>query len=228
MGCAPQGCPGGVWKPPQKGLEGSLGERPPRRGGWQLPGATQKPPRDVYNPPRTPQNRICGVTPPQRAPPAPLILSSPSKPPRPPQPEQPPPAEPAPSSSAPGGPEEPPQVPGVPEEGSVAPPRAGGAELLGVLLLLRRKLKVLQQRRRRHRARLQAMEGLLRHLRPRDAAPLLQEACLPPAPPGAVTIICGEAEDALLYALPPPGTAGTALPPPGALGTPGDLAPQQP
>lgn len=50
---------------------------------------------------------------------------------------------------------------------------------------------------------------------------VLPQACLPPDPPGAVTIICGEAEDALLYALPPPGTAGTALPPPGALGTPG-------
>lgn len=114
------------------------------------------------------------------------------------------------------------------------PPRAGGgelsaAELLGVVLLLQRKVRGLQQRHRRHRARLEAMEGLIPKLRPPGTTPLIQEACLPPDPPGAVTIICGEAEDALLYARTPPG------PPPGALGTsgtssgtPGDLAPQQP
>uniref|UniRef100_A0A8B9W040 THAP-type domain-containing protein n=1 Tax=Anas zonorhyncha TaxID=75864 RepID=A0A8B9W040_9AVES len=74
----------------------------------------------------------------------------------------------------------PPTVPEEPFGVFGTPPRAGGgelsaAELLGVVLLLQRKVRGLQQRHRRHRARLEAMEGLIPKLRPPGTTPLIQE-----------------------------------------------------
>ncbi|XP_069631921.1 THAP domain-containing protein 8-like isoform X3 [Haliaeetus albicilla] len=96
-------------------------------------------------------------------------------------------------------------------------------ELVGVVLVLQRKVKVLQQRHRRHRARLEAMEGLVEQLRHESllseerlklfgdfpTAPLSPsppphhchfQACLQPGPvtadpTSAVTIICQEEEE---------------------------------
>lgn len=49
---------------------------------------------------------------------------------------------------------------------SMSPPgELSTEELVGVVLVLQRKVKVLQQRQRRHRARLEAMEGLVEQLR---------------------------------------------------------------
>ncbi|XP_040977585.1 THAP domain-containing protein 8-like isoform X1 [Aquila chrysaetos chrysaetos] len=83
-------------------------------------------------------------------------------------------------------------------------------ELVGVVLVLQRKVKVLQQRQRQHRARLEAMEGLVEQLRRESllSEERLKLACLQPGlvtpdPTGAVTIICQE-EEALVYAMPLP------------------------
>ncbi|KAM9271032.1 LOW QUALITY PROTEIN: THAP domain-containing protein 8 [Cariama cristata] len=90
-------------------------------------------------------------------------------------------------------------------------------ELVGVVLVLQRKVKVLQQRQRRHRARLEALEGLVEQLRRESllSEERLKLACLQPGPvtpdpASAVTIICQEEEEeaVLVYAVPPP--AGTA------------------
>ncbi|XP_074021295.1 THAP domain-containing protein 8 [Numenius arquata] len=90
-------------------------------------------------------------------------------------------------------------------------------ELVAVVLVLQRKVKVLQQRQRRHRARLEAMEGLVEQLRRESllSEDRLHLACLQPGsvtpdPTSTVTIICREEEEeeaALVYAVPPP--AGT-------------------
>ncbi|KAM9590838.1 THAP domain-containing protein 8-like isoform 1-T1 [Morphnus guianensis] len=93
------------------------------------------------------------------------------------------------------------------------PGKLSTEELVGVVLVLQRKVKVLQQWQRRHRARLEAMEGLVEQLRRESllSKERLKLACLQPGlvtpdPTGAVTIICQE-EEALVYAVPLP--AGT-------------------
>ncbi|XP_074990624.1 THAP domain-containing protein 8 isoform X2 [Calonectris borealis] len=110
----------------------------------------------------------------------------------------------------------------VPIVTTMSPPgELSTEELVGVALVLQRKVKVLQQRQRRHRARLEAMEGLVEQLRRESllSEERLRLACLQPGPvtpdpAGAVTIICQEEEEeeeeeeALVYAVPPP--AGTA------------------
>ncbi|XP_030330853.1 THAP domain-containing protein 8 isoform X2 [Strigops habroptila] len=124
------------------------------------------------------------------------------------------PAEPAPAPQ----PEEHPAAPGGPAV--VAPVELSTQELVAVALVLQRKVKVLQQRHRRHRARLEAMEGLVERLRREDrpgGGPPV--SCLQPElpPPAAVTIICGEEEEEpLVYAVPPP------------VGTTCGLSPEQP
>ncbi|XP_064295824.1 peroxynitrite isomerase THAP4-like [Phalacrocorax carbo] len=97
---------------------------------------------------------------------------------------------------------------------AVTPGELSTEELVGVVLVLQRKVKVLQQRQRRHRARLEAMEGLVEQLRRESllSSERLKLACLQPVPvtpdpAGAVTIICQEEEE-VVYAVPPP--AGTA------------------
>ncbi|KAM6395768.1 THAP domain-containing protein 8 [Rhynochetos jubatus] len=91
-------------------------------------------------------------------------------------------------------------------------------ELARVALGLQRKVKVLQQRHRRHRARLEAMEGLVEQLRRENllSEERLRLACLQPGPvtpdpDGAVTIICREEEAALVYAVSPPAGTGCGL-----------------
>ncbi|XP_049651963.1 THAP domain-containing protein 8 isoform X3 [Accipiter gentilis] len=101
---------------------------------------------------------------------------------------------------------------------SMSPPgELSTEELVGVVLVLQRKVKVLQQRQRRHRARLEAMEGLVEQLRRESllSEERLKLACLQPGPvtadpTSAVTIICQEEEEeeaTLVYTVPPP--AGT-------------------
>ncbi|XP_063174552.1 THAP domain-containing protein 8 isoform X2 [Chroicocephalus ridibundus] len=105
--------------------------------------------------------------------------------------------------------------------GTSPPGELSTEELVAVALVLQRRVKVLQQRRRRHRARLEAMEGLVEQLRRESllSEERLQLACLQPGPvtpdpTGTVTIICREEEEeeeeaALVYAVPSPaGTAG--------------------
>ncbi|KAM9259197.1 THAP domain-containing protein 8 [Morus bassanus] len=95
----------------------------------------------------------------------------------------------------------------VPIVSKAAPPMSppgelSTEELVGVVLLLQRKVKVLQQRQRRHRARLEAMEGLVEQLRRESllSSERLKLACLQPEPvtldpAGTVTIICQEEEE---------------------------------
>ncbi|XP_029862658.1 THAP domain-containing protein 8 isoform X2 [Aquila chrysaetos chrysaetos] len=100
---------------------------------------------------------------------------------------------------------------------SMSPPgELSTEELVSVVLVLQRKVKVLQQRQRRHRARLEAMEGLVEQLRRESllSEERLKLACLQPGPvtadpASAVTIICQEEEEeaTLVYTVPPP--AGT-------------------
>ncbi|XP_072704836.1 THAP domain-containing protein 8 [Ciconia boyciana] len=100
--------------------------------------------------------------------------------------------------------------------GTSPPGELSTEELVGVVLVLQRKVKVLQQRQRRHRARLEAMEGLVEQLRRESllSEERLKLACLEPGPvtpdpADAVTVICQEEEAvaALVCAVSPP--AGT-------------------
>ncbi|XP_075346209.1 THAP domain-containing protein 8 [Mycteria americana] len=99
--------------------------------------------------------------------------------------------------------------------GTSPPGELSTEELVGVVLVLQRKVKVLQQRQRRHRARLEAMEGLVEQLRRESllSEERLKLACLEPGPvtpdpADAVTVICQEeAAAALVCAVSPP--AGT-------------------
>ncbi|XP_065520580.1 basic proline-rich protein-like [Lathamus discolor] len=119
------------------------------------------------------------------------LCAAPPQAPQPPHGPEPPltrPVEPGPPPT-PGPPPDPRAPPGPPPV--PVPPALSTPELAALALALRRRLKALQQRRRRHRARVEAMEALVRSLRG-EGGPV---GLAPPLPPAAVAIVCPEEEE---------------------------------